>query len=83
MVAVPRELRPTFTKPTGSTHIQCPPATQSPNIFIERAPKFEEHEINAATAITAQYPAGDPGMTYALWGEMSNQDRKDYLEAAQ
>jgi hypothetical protein len=40
-------------------------------------------EIDAATAITAQYPVGDPGMTYALWGEMSNQDRKDYLEASQ
>jgi hypothetical protein len=40
-------------------------------------------EIDAATAITAQYPVGDPNMTYALWGEMSNQDRKDYLEAPQ
>lgn len=40
-------------------------------------------EIDAATAITAQYPVGDPGMTYALWGEMSSQDRKDYLEASQ
>jgi len=40
-------------------------------------------EIDAATAITASYPVGDPGMTYALWGEMSNQDRKDYLEASQ
>jgi hypothetical protein len=38
-------------------------------------------EIDAATAITASYPVGDPGMTYAKWGEMSNQDRKDYLEA--
>jgi len=40
-------------------------------------------DIDAATTITAQYPVGDPGMTYALWGEMSNQDRKDYLEAAE
>ncbi len=38
-------------------------------------------EVDAATAITAQYPTGDPMMTYSRWGEMSSQDRKDYLEA--
>lgn len=40
-----------------------------------------QNEIDAAIAITAQYPVDDPMMTYSRWGEMSSQDRKDYLEA--
>ena len=40
-------------------------------------------EVDAATATTAQYPVGDPNMTYKLWGTMSAQDRKDYLEASE
>lgn len=30
----------------------------------------------------AAYPIGDPKMTYALWNEMTSDDRKAYLEAA-
>jgi hypothetical protein len=29
----------------------------------------------------AAYPIGDPNMTYALWNEMTSDDRKAYLEA--
>ena len=40
-----------------------------------------QDEIDAAIATTAQYPVNDPIMTYSRWGQMSSQDRKDYLEA--
>jgi len=40
-----------------------------------------ENEIDENYRILAAYPQGDPDMTYAMWTQMSANDRKAYLEA--
>lgn len=43
----------------------------------------QQSEIDAYTSSISQYPIGDPQMTYTIWGEMSDADKKEYLEATQ
>ena len=40
-----------------------------------------DNEIDENYRILAAYPQGDPDMTYAMWSEMSANDRKAYIEA--
>jgi len=43
----------------------------------------QDEQLQKHYQTLAAYPIGDPNMTYAIWNEMTSDDRKAYLEADQ